>query len=92
MRPGDNFLLDSLHNAHPDTARSESDKTYARGVIVGLVSGLMAKHVSNPNPYRRAIEELAYILNINGTCRPVLAVCVPECWLEDFQAAKIRLE
>ncbi len=61
----DTFLKDALHNAHPDNTKTMSCREYARGVLVGIVAGLMASGMYFDDAWKMCLEE-----TINPKCIP----------------------
>ena len=65
-------LRDTLHNMHPDAGR---DADYARGILVGVVGGLMATGLS--------WAEAMKVVSENAP-KTVVAGCVPQSWFGAF--------
>lgn len=75
-----NFIKDALYNCHPQSASRE----YAKGVLVGLVSGLMAQNVTFENAIsemRRAVRERIFDLEETHVVE-----CLPASWFDVWNA------
>lgn len=65
-------MRDALHNTSP---RAGTNEQYCRGLVVGMVCGLMAEGFSHP----AAIKEVA--LRLPEDCRPE---CLPDAFRCDL--------
>ena len=70
-------MCDTLHNAHPDVASSAEWRTYGRGVIVGLIGGIMGARNCTFQTAANAVIRVA--VRNGATLHPD---CVPPCWME----------
>jgi hypothetical protein len=68
-------LIDCLHNL---TQSSGASNEYCKGLLVGLVSGLMADGDSFDYAIRTVAEHMP-------KSHRALADCTPECWVNDLQ-------
>jgi len=69
----DSLIKDALYNLHPN---SGSDPLYAKGVLVGLVSGLMARSHAK-DKFGTVVERIIPLLPDT-----VMIEAVPESWRE----------
>ncbi len=75
--PNPSQICDALYNLHPDNASSAVKMVYAEGILVGLVSGLMAAGLSFEDSLI-AIRDASY----GGI--PVMQQCLPGSWVKDW--------
>lgn len=71
------LIRDALYNAHRDNIRDEKDVRYGTGVIVGVVSMVMAV---NECDIADAIGAVRGILA--GKQQKIDRRCIPDCWRE----------
>jgi len=65
------IIKDALHNASKSVLRNETDVAYARGVIVGIVAGIMSQGFS----WQQSWELVKSLLPKDFDKR-----CVPHGW------------
>jgi hypothetical protein len=78
-----NVAQDALHNAHPNVCRTKDHERYARGVLVGLVSGIMAVKGCS---YDTAVKHVRQALDASTDGRIVRAA-LPDSWVTGFVGA-----
>lgn len=73
-----NLIKDTLYNCHPQSATKE----YAKGAVVGLVSGLMACGFT----FETAIKELKQATRegFSDLTEEHVIARLPKCWLEEW--------
>lgn len=74
-----NIVNDALYNCSTDCAKNDDQAMYGRGVLVGLVSGLMARN----NIFDDAIKNLSICFSSTSPFF-INKRCIPDCWLETF--------
>jgi hypothetical protein len=75
-----NFVKDALYNCHPQSASRE----YAKGVLVGLVSGLMASGLT----FENSISEMRNAVRggIFDLEEAHVVECLPPSWFDVWNA------
>lgn len=77
-----NIISDALYNASIDCTHDNAKIIYGKGVIVGLICGIMAREVS----FERAISIVCDELNKDRAYPYYLnKKCIPECWIDSFE-------
>lgn len=76
-------LRDTLYNLHQSSGASDE---YRKGIIVGVVGGLMAGHGLT---FQQAIMQCAHHMPDSG-CR-LSAASVPDCWMVNLGMAMAAL-
>ena len=72
------ILKDAIHNLHPSVANTPEKIVYGKGVLIGLVSGIMATG--------RSFATAAAVLSVQADVRKrkIVKECVPEPWIEEL--------
>lgn len=75
-------LADATFNYHPSNANDDQSVTYGRGVLVGLVSALVAIGYT----FEEAIQ------TVKAHSRPIHKDCLPTGWDEEWDKHPYRKE
>ena len=76
-----NVLIDCLHNCEPVNLQTEENIRYAKGILIGVIAGLMSSNGAN---FKGAIRTIRELKKSTGRNIDFDRRIIPESYLPDF--------
>lgn len=83
VRRDDTIVINALYNLSIECTPKVYRQRYGKGVLVGLVMGIMQRY--KVDRYRKAIRYIHKVYVINRSTFIINSKCIPENWLSDFR-------
>lgn len=78
-----NDIIDTLYNLSMECTHNVYIQRYGKGILVGLVMGIMQRY--KVDRYRKAIHYIHKAYVASNSTFMINSKCIPDDWLPDFR-------